>query len=515
MRMHLSRAPSAFRGITATRSATVPGVLSIAFPWSRLAAQRATRTAKSRRMNEPKSARGAAQGWMTLATVGIGVSVGPLDTSVNIAFPSITEAFEIPVELIQWVVICYVLTYASLLLGFGRLADAVGHRRVFIIGLLASVVGLLACALAESFSGFLAARSIQGIGAAFVLGAGPALATLSFPESQRGRVVGVYTMLFAVGSASGPLIGGLLVDRWGWSSVFWYRIPIAVVALGLVLVCIKPIPIKRDAMRFDLSGAIAVSVAAASTLFFMNRLQHLGIASVQTVLVLVLAILSCTFLFFQQRAAAQPLIPLSVLRRGRFLLANTAHALIQLACFTVMLVGPFYLVGYLENNAVKGGLLLAVSPLGVVLAAPIAGRLVDSVSPERLGLAGLALATCGLGGIAWFAAQAAPTAVALCLLAQGLGLGLFQVANMDFVMGAIPRDSQGVAGSLTMMMRTVGVVTGASAGALLFAHLREGEGGSFISAFQGTFAAAAVVAGVAFAMMLLALRCRPQGTEDA
>src|SRR5262249_59563568 len=173
--------------------------------------------------------------WLSPLIVGFGVAIGPLDTAVNIAFPAITVAFGIPVTTIQWVVICYVLTYASLLLGCGRLGDIIGHKRVLLFGLVWSAISLYLCGWAPTFGWFLFFRGLQGIGTALVLSCAPALVTLAFPEAERGTVLGMYTMLTAVASTLGPLLGGQLVALWGWSAGFFFRVPIALSAAVLTI----------------------------------------------------------------------------------------------------------------------------------------------------------------------------------------------------------------------------------------------------------------------------------------
>jgi len=133
-----------------------------------------------------------------LLVIGLGTSIGPLDSAVNIAFPHITGAFGQPLAMIQWVVICYVLTYASLMLVFGKLGDMFGYRRIFSAGLVLSIGALTLCALAPSFAWLLFFRALQGVGTALVLSCGPALATAGFPEQRRARIVAAYTMMFAV-----------------------------------------------------------------------------------------------------------------------------------------------------------------------------------------------------------------------------------------------------------------------------------------------------------------------------
>jgi MFS family permease len=144
---------------------------------------------------------------LRLVLVGLGTSVVPLDTAVNIAFPEITGSFGLPVEMIQWVVICYVLTYSSLMLAFGRVGDIWGHGRVFRIGLLWSSFAYLLCAAAPNYGWLLFCRFLQGLGASLIVSCAPALVTGLFPEDRRSRAVGMFTLMYAIGSAAGPLLG--------------------------------------------------------------------------------------------------------------------------------------------------------------------------------------------------------------------------------------------------------------------------------------------------------------------
>jgi EmrB/QacA subfamily drug resistance transporter len=454
--------------------------------------------------------------WLTLAIVGLGVAPGPLDTSVNIAFPAITNAFGIAVPTIQWVVICYVLTYASLLLGCGRLSDIVGHKRVFVWGLCWSAVSLTLCGLAPTFGWFLFFRSLQGIGTALVLSCGPALATLSFAAGKRGRILGLYTMLVACASTLGPLLGGVLVQRWGWPAVFVFRVPIALVAAVLVAVVVRqPVAIKPG-QRFDLAGALTLTLSLSGLLLALNRGNHFGWLSPSTLGLGGMACLCLAFFVWWERRYDEPVIDVSLFRYPAFAMANIAHVLIHVANFIIFLLVPYYLLNAYRASVTAGGLLLALSPLGVMLASPLGGWLLSRTTAYRLSVLGSMLVLGGLLGVSQWQADVTRGWITGTLLVQGIGLGLFQVAIMDFVMGTIPRHQQGVAGSLTMVTRTIGVVAGATGGALLFELLRQQyvwqhqamavsaaylESLGFLYAFRGTFWAAAAVAGAACLLM--------------
>ncbi|MBM3525720.1 MAG: MFS transporter, partial [Alphaproteobacteria bacterium] len=176
-------------------------------------------------------ARMASRTHWQLAVVGLGTAAVQLDTAVNIAFPAITDAFALATPDIQWVVIAYVLTYSILLLGFGRLGDRLGHARVFRLGVACTIAAHILCSLASGFGWLLAARVAQGVGAALVLSCGPALATGLFAEERRTRILGAYALMMGLAGTIGPWIGGALVQLFGWQAVFWFRVPIAIVAL--------------------------------------------------------------------------------------------------------------------------------------------------------------------------------------------------------------------------------------------------------------------------------------------
>ena len=196
-----------------------------------------------------------------------------LDTSVNIAFPAITRGFQLSIGDIQWVVICYVLTYASLLLALGRIGDTVGHALVFRIGLIWSTVALLLVGWSPSFGAMLFFRCLQGIGAALVLSCGVALVISLHGEERRSHALGIYTMMLSVGLMLGPLVGGALTSVWDWPSVFWFRIPIAVAAL-LLLRGMRAPPQRQTADRFDIPGGVALVVGLVTMLFALNRLRE-------------------------------------------------------------------------------------------------------------------------------------------------------------------------------------------------------------------------------------------------
>src|SRR4051794_33654242 len=175
-----------------------------------------------------------------LLIVGLGTLVVPLDSAVNIDFSAIVARFGLPIPMIQWIVIAYVLTQTSLMLTFGRIGDLFGYRRIFLFGTAISTIAFVACALAPTYLALLAGRVAQGVGAGLILSCGPALATSLFPEAMRTQVLARYMMMFGIGSALGPSVFGLLVQPFGWSGVFSFRAPIAGAAFVLAWTLPRP-----------------------------------------------------------------------------------------------------------------------------------------------------------------------------------------------------------------------------------------------------------------------------------
>lgn len=452
-----------------------------------------------------------------LVLVGLGTSVVPLDTAVNIAFPQITGSFGLPVAMIQWVVICYVLTYSSLMLAFGRVGDIWSHGRVFRAGLLWSSIAYLLCAVAPNYGWLLFCRFLQGIGASLIVSCAPALVIGLFPENRRSRAVGIFTLMYAIGSAAGPLLGGLLVQLWGWPAVFWFRAPLALIS---VLFSEERVATPQSATRdpLDILGAVLLAVGISTFLLTLNRLQHLEEGGqLLAVLLLATAAISLWGFIRWENRAAQPIVNIGLFQNTAFAALNIASVLLYLASFAILLLGPYYLVLFAGLSVPVAGGVLGASFLGSLIASPLAGRIAEHVPAGRIAVLGAFLAAAGLGLIGnWRSGAAQQTIVILAtLVLQGFGVGLFQVAYMDIVMRTLPPNRRGVAGSIAMLSRSVGVVTGATLLTLVF-HTFEpappaaGElaATAFLTGFRATFWFAGVLSALAGLLVMSATRRR-------
>lgn len=417
-------------------------------------------------------------------------------------------------------IVGYVLTHASLLLGCGRLADVWGHGRVLTVGLLVSAVGFLGCGLAPDFSWLVAARVAQGVGAALMSGSAPALVTLAVPAEARGRALGVLQMSMAAGHAVGPLIGGVLVDVFGWRAVFLFRVLPALILAWFAVTQLPRLQQSANTQRFDLLGALTFAGSLAGLLFAISQSRRFVLASTNVMLPVLFSVISFAGFIVTEKRTSAPILDFEFFRRAPFFIANLLGVLANCTRFAVGLLVPYYVIEVLRYPATIGGTLMLAAAVMTPLAAPVSGKVSDRFGTAGLSALGLAVQGLGLWMISRLGAQSDYLSVAFALGVVGLGLGIFETPNMSFVMGAIPRNQQGVAGSISNMMRTLGIVFGATGWSMFFDARRRFYPTapdttaieSFVPAFQDVFRCAAAICAVAF---ILALFRRQEVAESA
>ena len=446
--------------------------------------------------------------------MGLGASIAPFDFAVNIAFPAITQAFSLQTASIRWVAVSYVLTYGSLMLGFGALGDRIGYRRVFRAGLMLAAIAFAACALAPTYGWLLAARVAQGIAVALTLSCAPAMATLLFDESRRTWALSTYTAMAAIAGVLAPIAGGLMVAMIDWPGVYWFRVPIALLALAGVSQLGRDEPIRstRSAQPFDTGGSALLAASMALLLLAPALLgtRVEGLPDWAPWPIALAGVVAMTAFIRRQRRTDRPFMPSEVTRNTNFWLINLAAVVVQFASFAVPLITPYFLVRVAGWGTPAVGALMAVWAIGSLAGSSSASGLINRLGAPRTAFIAMLGIIAGLGAIACWQSSPSIALMAGSLLVHGAGLGLFQVAYTDIVIAALPINARGVAGSLTMVTRTIGLVIGASLWiALLQSIQMSAQTGAatptaaFMSAFATVFVAAAVSAGTFLAASAL------------
>lgn len=401
--------------------------------------------------------------------VCLGALVAPLDTTVNTAFPVITAAFSLPLRDIQWVVIPFVLAQSSFALVFGHLGDRLGHRQVFALGLVASVVAHAAVALAPDFPTLVGMRVLQGAAVGIAVSCAPALVTLLFPPAEKARVLVWYSAAFSLAMALGPWLGGLLIQAFGWPGVFWFRAPLALVALLLLPLLpratqrVPPMSASSGSAGFDWAGALGQVAVLICLMLALTMLTAPGDVSPFALPLLVLAVAGAVLFVRHESRVDHPVLRVEPFRSLRFSGIQGASVVINLACFGNLLLIPYVLTREAGISIVAAGLLLSAYPGGSVLGSLLAGRLAVGLPAARLMALGLAGAAVGLLMTATILfVSPAPSLLGAAMLFSGIGHGLFQVGYMDATTSMLPIEERGVAGSLVSVTRLLGILLGAT-----------------------------------------------------
>ena len=379
---------------------------------------------------------------LALLIVGLGASIAPLDFSVNVAFPAITRAFDLDTQAIRWIPLSYVLTYGLLVIGFGALGDRIGHLRVFRFGLILAVVALSLCALAPNYLWLIGARVLQGISMGLTLSCAPALVTFLYKEHERTRALSMYGSMTAIASLIAPLAGGVAVSLVGWTGVYWFRVPLALLALA----CLPFI----QSQLLHRPPPVRTAVARTSTI------------------VLLLGVFKAS---------------------RRFTWINITSVAVQMASFTIPLLTPYYLARVAQWGPTQIGSALAVWAAGTLLGSALAARLAQRLSTQKSALVASLICALGLFLACLWSIDISVPLIFTSVFIHGAGLGLFQVSYSDWVVRTLPIHARGVAGGLTVLTRTIGVVSAA----LLWLWLLERE--QMISLSNGLQASEAFLIG--------------------
>lgn len=433
-----------------------------------------------------------------LAALSLAMLLPSLGTSIaNVALPTFAATFQVPFHAVQWIVLAYLLAITTLIVSMGRLGDMIGHRRLLLLGILLFTAASLVCGLSPTFGLLVAARGVQGVGAAVLMALTIALVRDSVPKAQTGSAMGLLGTMSAIGTALGPSLGGLLLAGPGWRAIFLVIVPLGLLN-GLLAwrylppdrtqdrtqgrTCDQPhdrsqentgegnarshvvqhgfaLP-RLDLSGFDFAGTLLLALALAA--YALAVTTGSGSSGLDVFGLLTASALAIGLFLRIERRAKMPLIQLSLLQDGARRAGLLMNLFIATVMMTTLVVGPFYLAHFLALGLAEVGLVMSIGPVISALSGVPAGRLVDRMGTARImrmGLGAMAFGSLGLSllpnliGVPGYI-------VAIALLTSGYQL--FQAANNTAVMMAAPAAHRGALSGVLSLSRNLGLISGAS-----------------------------------------------------
>jgi len=405
--------------------------------------------------------------WYVMAAVGTSILLSTIDgTIVNVALPTLVRDLSTNFPTVQWVVLGYLLTQATLMLGVGRLGDMIGKKPLFNAGFVVFTVGSVLCGLSPNVYWLIGFRVVQALGAALLLALGMAIITEAFPASERGKALGISGSIISVGIVIGPTLGGLIIDTLSWRWIFFVNLPIGIIG---TLMGVRYVPDFRPTGRqkFDYLGAVTMFISLLSLLLALTIGQQLGFTEPSILLLFGGWFLFLVIFLVTEWRARQPMIDLDIFQNNLFSVGLITGFITFVAIAGAIILMPFYLENVLGYTTLQVGLLMAAVPIVLAIISPISGSLSDRFGSRPITVIGLVALLIGYYAMSTLATDTTAAGYLLRLLPVGIGMGVFQSPNNSAIMGSVPRARLGIASGMLSISRVLGQTVGiATLGAL-------------------------------------------------
>jgi EmrB/QacA subfamily drug resistance transporter len=435
--------------------------------------------------------------------------------AANMALPLIQTDFKSSLAASEWVVIAYLLTLSATLLVGGRLADMLGHKRLYVAGFAGFALSSLLCFLSQSVLALVLGRILQGLCASLMMSSSNAIIVGAVPPAKRGKALGFTAVAVALAACAGPSLGGLLAATFGWRAIFLVNAPVGAVGSFLAFRIVAKDG-ERAAAKFDLLGALLITAGLLCLILSLDLMSG-GTASLGSVFILAAVGLAIVAAFiFREKRFPQPLLDLGLFESRVFLAGNFAATLFYLSEFILVFLAPYFLQGLRGLSAGAAGLMMLPMSLALMAVAPLAGALSDRFDGRIASAAGMALLAIGELSMAGLSAATPAWRLAAAFAVIGAGAGLFTTPNNSAVLGSVPADRRGVAGATLGTMRNLGMTLGEAISAALISSSMASRGvaisaaraadGRWALAFGGALRACCAAAALAaIAAMVLSL----------
>ena len=403
---------------------------------------------------------------MIVLVISLGSFMAGLDaTIVNIALPTIGKSFDVSTVTVSWVLNAYLIVLVSLLLLASKLGDIRGFKNLFLSGFALFTLGSALCGLSPSIGFLVGARMLQAAGGAVISALGAVMVTSYLASSLRGQALGIVAMFTMLGAALGPVIGGFLTSVYSWPYIFYVNVPVGVVAIAMGIHILPKLSPVSPGIRIDLVGVALIFVALSSLIFGLTSVE--GPAALYGGISLVVSLLFWLIFLGWERRSKNPLINLGLFSNRAFTLQNFNVLFIQLVMAGVMVLMPFYLELVKKIPTGTSGAILLALPIGMILTAPISGKISDVIGTKKPIVAGFFICALAMFFLSTLSAESSVGHVSIYLFLLGAGTGIAFSPLNSAVMGESPVKDRGASSGLVKMMTNLGSSIGVAVVALV------------------------------------------------
>ena len=438
--------------------------------------------------------------WWTLAAVAFGLFMIMLDnTIVNVALPTIQRSLDLKISELEWVVTGYALTFGAFMLTGGKLADLFGRRKIFVVGLAVFTASSFACGLANGATLLIAARVVQGLGAAMMNPATLSIIVATFPARQRGTAIGIWAGVSALALAIGPLLGGIITERINWNWIFFINVPIGLLGIGAAFVFIDESRDTSQEQRPDIPGLVTSTLGLFALSYALIEANTYGWTSPRILASFGIAVASLGLFVLLEHRQRLPMLDLSLFRNRGFSGANAVMLLVGLAMFGVFFYVSLYVQQVLGYSAIEAGASFLPWTLLIVLLAPLTGRLSDRIGARPFVAVGMVVIAASMFAFSRLGAQESFWALLPGMLLGGIGTALTMAPVTAAAMRSVRPDKAGVGSAVLNSMRQVGGSLGiALMGAIVAASTggtgRRPEPADFLTGFHHALVTSSAIA---------------------
>jgi len=388
-----------------------------------------------------------------------------MSSSVNIALPSIGAEFMMNAILLSWVATAYLLATAVFLIPFGRMADIIGRKRIYLYGFFVFTAASAFCGISNSVVMLILFRALQGIGSAMIFGTGTAILTSVFSAGERGKALGINVAVTYLGLSLGPSLGGVLTQNFGWRSIFLVNAPLELVVIILVLWKLKSEWADAVGEKFDFIGSVIYGIALSGIIYGFSLLPELSGA-----FLIFLGIAGIVVFGLFEAKTEAPVFNISLFKSNRVFIFSSLAALINYsATYAVGFLLSLYLQYIKALTPQQAGIVMVAQPAIQTVFSPSAGRLSDRIQPRKVASAGMAFTAAGLLMMSFLSKGTELVYIIGSLFIIGLGLALFSSPNTNAIMSSVEKKFYGVASGMLSTMRLTGQMFSMGISTLVFA----------------------------------------------